>query len=128
VRLASDRRGAGWLGVLGSGHAAEACLKWAMESGQSSGIWGGLSQDDRHAGRTADLPIFRTSRGVRGVRPRMDSCSAEGPWVLSCPPCTRLVLANPLAGLVGPPRLLKNSMAKSGLTKHSDGGSEQVGG
>jgi WhiB family redox-sensing transcriptional regulator len=29
--------------------AAEACLKWAMESGQDAGIWGGLSQDERHA-------------------------------------------------------------------------------
>jgi len=59
----------------------------------------------------------------------MDSCSAEGPWVLSCPPCTRLVLANPLAGLVvGHPRLLKNWIAKSRLTKHLDGVFEQVGG
>src|ERR1035437_6680100 len=29
-------------------------------------------------GRTADLPIFRTSKGVRGVRPGTDSCSVEG--------------------------------------------------
>ena len=59
----------------------------------------------------------------------MDSCSAEGLWVLSCPPGARLVLANPLAGLVvGHPLLLKNSIVKSRLTKHSDGGSEQVGG
>jgi hypothetical protein len=49
-------------------------------------------------GRTADLPIFRTSKGVRGVRPRMDSCSVGGWWVLSCPPGAGLVLANPLAG------------------------------
>jgi WhiB family redox-sensing transcriptional regulator len=27
----------------------EACLKWAMESGQDAGIWGGLSRDERRA-------------------------------------------------------------------------------
>ena len=50
-------------------------------------------------GRTADLPIFRTWKGVREVRPDADSCSTEGLWVLSCPPGARLLLANPLAGL-----------------------------
>ena len=28
---------------------AEACLKWAIESGQDAGVWGGLSEDERHA-------------------------------------------------------------------------------
>jgi WhiB family redox-sensing transcriptional regulator len=28
---------------------AEGCLKSAMESGQDTGVWGGLSQDERHA-------------------------------------------------------------------------------
>jgi WhiB family redox-sensing transcriptional regulator len=40
---------------------AETCLRWAMESGQDSGVWGGLSEDERRslkrrtarAGRTA---------------------------------------------------------------------------
>ncbi|MBC7550665.1 MAG: WhiB family transcriptional regulator [Cellulomonas sp.] len=27
----------------------ETCLKWALESGQDAGIWGGLSEDERRA-------------------------------------------------------------------------------
>ena len=27
----------------------EACLKWALESGQDAGVWGGLSEDERRA-------------------------------------------------------------------------------
>ncbi|GGV51279.1 WhiB family transcriptional regulator [Streptomyces spectabilis] len=26
----------------------EQCLRWALESGQQHGVWGGLSEDDRH--------------------------------------------------------------------------------
>ena len=35
----------------------ESCLKWAIESDQDSGVWGGLSADERGAltGRTARL-------------------------------------------------------------------------
>jgi WhiB family transcriptional regulator, redox-sensing transcriptional regulator len=29
--------------------AREECLAWAMESGQDSGVWGGLSEDERRA-------------------------------------------------------------------------------
>ncbi len=25
------------------------CLKWALESGQDSGVWGGLSEDERRS-------------------------------------------------------------------------------
>ncbi|MCI9889667.1 WhiB family transcriptional regulator [Micrococcales bacterium 31B] len=25
------------------------CLKWALESGQDSGVWGGMSEDERRA-------------------------------------------------------------------------------
>ncbi|WP_436764209.1 WhiB family transcriptional regulator [Streptosporangium sp. V21-05] len=28
---------------------SEACLKWALESGQDAGVWGGLSEDERRA-------------------------------------------------------------------------------
>ena len=28
---------------------SEACLQWALESGQDSGVWGGLSEDERRA-------------------------------------------------------------------------------
>jgi WhiB family redox-sensing transcriptional regulator len=27
----------------------EPCLQWALESGQDSGVWGGLSEDERRA-------------------------------------------------------------------------------
>ncbi|RCG18328.1 WhiB family transcriptional regulator [Sphaerisporangium album] len=27
----------------------ESCLKWAIESGQDAGVWGGLSEDERRA-------------------------------------------------------------------------------
>ena len=27
----------------------EPCLQWAIESGQDSGVWGGLSEDERRA-------------------------------------------------------------------------------
>ncbi|AXK31500.1 WhiB family transcriptional regulator [Streptomyces abyssalis] len=27
----------------------EQCLQWALESGQDSGVWGGLSEDERRA-------------------------------------------------------------------------------
>jgi WhiB family transcriptional regulator, redox-sensing transcriptional regulator len=27
----------------------EACLRWALESGQDHGVWGGLSEDERRA-------------------------------------------------------------------------------
>ncbi|GAA0416755.1 transcriptional regulator WhiB [Acrocarpospora corrugata] len=28
---------------------SEHCLKWALESGQDAGVWGGLSEDERRA-------------------------------------------------------------------------------
>ena len=27
----------------------ESCLKWAIETGQDAGVWGGLSEDERRA-------------------------------------------------------------------------------
>ncbi|MER7131573.1 WhiB family transcriptional regulator [Streptosporangium saharense] len=30
-------------------NVSEACLKWALESGQDAGVWGGLSEDERRA-------------------------------------------------------------------------------
>jgi WhiB family transcriptional regulator, redox-sensing transcriptional regulator len=29
--------------------AADDCLTWALETGQDSGVWGGLSEDERRA-------------------------------------------------------------------------------
>ncbi len=28
---------------------SDACLAWALESGQDAGVWGGLSEDERRA-------------------------------------------------------------------------------
>jgi WhiB family redox-sensing transcriptional regulator len=35
--------------VCGRCPAQEPCLQWALESGQDSGVWGGLSEDERRA-------------------------------------------------------------------------------
>src|ERR1700753_3302363 len=44
----------------------EPCLHWAIESGQDSGVWGGLSEDERRAGK----------RPPRRLRPRTHVCRA----------------------------------------------------
>jgi WhiB family transcriptional regulator, redox-sensing transcriptional regulator len=28
-------------------HVAEDCLRWALETGQDAGVWGGLSEEER---------------------------------------------------------------------------------
>ncbi|MBE1534463.1 WhiB family transcriptional regulator [Actinomadura algeriensis] len=28
---------------------SDACLRWALESGQDSGVWGGMGEDERRA-------------------------------------------------------------------------------
>ncbi|MEV2273436.1 WhiB family transcriptional regulator [Nonomuraea africana] len=35
--------------VCRSCSAVDSCLKWALESGQDAGVWGGLSEDERRA-------------------------------------------------------------------------------
>jgi WhiB family transcriptional regulator, redox-sensing transcriptional regulator len=35
--------------VCGRCPVMEPCLQWALESGQDSGVWGGLSEDERRA-------------------------------------------------------------------------------
>ncbi|MCF6470200.1 WhiB family transcriptional regulator [Nonomuraea sp. MG754425] len=35
--------------VCRSCSAVESCLKWALESGQDAGVWGGMSEDERRA-------------------------------------------------------------------------------
>ena len=40
----------------------EACLKWALESGQDAGVWGGMSEDERRAlKRRRQRPRGRTA-------------------------------------------------------------------
>ncbi|SNT13217.1 WhiB family transcriptional regulator, redox-sensing transcriptional regulator [Micrococcales bacterium KH10] len=35
--------------VCGRCEVVDTCLKWAIESGQDSGVWGGMSEDERRA-------------------------------------------------------------------------------
>lgn len=35
--------------VCQSCEVQEACLNWAIESGQDAGVWGGLSEDERRS-------------------------------------------------------------------------------
>jgi WhiB family redox-sensing transcriptional regulator len=38
---------------------AQACLTWAIDSGQAAGVWGGLSQEERHALESGEAPVRR---------------------------------------------------------------------
>jgi WhiB family redox-sensing transcriptional regulator len=37
------------------------CLKWALESGQEAGVWGGLSEEERRALKRRNAPSRRAS-------------------------------------------------------------------
>ena len=40
---------------------AEACLKWAIETGQGTGVWGGRSEGERRALKRRNGPLRRAS-------------------------------------------------------------------
>lgn len=40
----------------------ETCLTWAMESGQNTGIWGGMSEDERRALKRRDARARRADQ------------------------------------------------------------------
>jgi WhiB family redox-sensing transcriptional regulator len=40
---------------------AQACLKWAVESGQDTGVWGGKSEGERRALKRRNAPLRRAS-------------------------------------------------------------------
>ena len=40
---------------------AEACLKWALDSGQDTGVWGGRSESERRALKRRNAPLRRAS-------------------------------------------------------------------
>lgn len=44
----------------------DACLRWALESGQEAGVWGGMSEDERRAlkRRRSVLPAARLRTAV----------------------------------------------------------------
>ena len=39
----------------------ETCLEWAIESGQDAGVWGGMSEDERHALKRRNARARRAS-------------------------------------------------------------------
>jgi len=42
----------------------DACLTWAIQSGQTAGVWGGLSEDERTARRRRDARAFRADQAT----------------------------------------------------------------
>ena len=38
---------------------AEICLRWALDSGQDVGVWGGMSEDERRALRSRSTRVRR---------------------------------------------------------------------
>jgi len=40
----------------------DSCLKWAIEFGQDSGVWGGRTEDERHALRSRNARARRAGR------------------------------------------------------------------
>jgi len=40
---------------------AQTCLEWAIESGQDTGVWGGLSEEERRALKRRNAPSRRAS-------------------------------------------------------------------
>ena len=43
----------------------DTCLKWAIESGQDAGVWGGLSEDERRALKRRKARARRAASGIR---------------------------------------------------------------
>lgn len=44
---------------------SDACLRWALESGQDSGVWGGMGEDERRAlKRRASRARTRANAGL----------------------------------------------------------------
>lgn len=71
--------------VCGRCEVVQTCLKWAMDSGQDSGVWGGLSEDERHTLKRRNARTRRAgvatapARGGPdiGPRPHLDQKSAR---------------------------------------------------
>jgi len=38
---------------------AEICLKWALDSGQDAGVWGGMSEDERRSLKSRSARVRR---------------------------------------------------------------------
>jgi len=45
----------------------EACLSWAIQSGQTAGVWGGMSEDERTAHRRRDARACRADQATHSL-------------------------------------------------------------
>ena len=61
--------------VCGRCEVVQRCLKWAMDSDQDTGVWGGLSEDERHTLKRRNARALRT--GVVSAPARRDTVSAR---------------------------------------------------
>jgi WhiB family redox-sensing transcriptional regulator len=48
-------------GVCRRCEVAQTCLEWAIESGQDTGVWGGVSEEERRALKRRNPPSRRAS-------------------------------------------------------------------
>lgn len=48
-------------GICRTCNVTDECLSWAIDSGQESGVWGGLSEDERRAFKRSSLGAVRTA-------------------------------------------------------------------
>lgn len=60
--IAAAKRICGWCPIT------QACLEWALDTGQNTGVWGGLDEDERR-----DL--------IRVPDPTMTMCLNRQPWI-----------------------------------------------
>src|SRR3954447_14137272 len=61
----------------------DTCLRWALDTGQDAGVWGGLSEDERRALKRRNARARRAScparwPGDRRARPASATRRAEG--------------------------------------------------
>lgn len=57
--------------ICGRCEVVDSCLRWAIESGQEAGVWGGLSEDERHALKGRKAGAGRTGSSRRRPRPTL---------------------------------------------------------
>ena len=48
--------------VCGRCEVVQTCLSWAIDSRQDAGVWGGLSEDERHALKRRNARAHRAGR------------------------------------------------------------------
>lgn len=56
----------------------ETCLQWALESRQQHGVWGGLSEDERHALKRRAARLRSRARADKTGRPAVAGAGEQG--------------------------------------------------